>query len=137
MEDKNTFETGKELPASSESKERAGLGESVEKEISPERENHSENIRRYLSELQQTTPSTPIRERDELAELETMSHAQQVGALIAIVYEMKGEKGIRRAFEIAKSLKNPAILDEFRDTLADQHFDDLVRKGIIKEKDLQ
>jgi hypothetical protein len=48
--------------------------------------------------------------------------------LISLVFE----KGLKEAISVARHLQNPAILDEFHDTLVDQFYEKLVREKIIK-----
>ena len=88
-----------------------------------------EEIRRYLEELQKTPPfASPTTTRDEVKEISKFPPSQQVGALISLVFE----KGLREALSIARQLQNPAILDEFHDTLIDQFYERLIKEKIIK-----
>lgn len=103
-----------------------------EKEKAPERKEFSkeekERFKEYLASLQASSSSAPLSSRDEKKEIETLEPGKQVGALISLVFD----KGIEEAVSMAKSLDNPAILDEFHDVLIDQYYDELVKKGIIK-----
>jgi len=42
------------------------------------------------------------------------------------------EKGLNEAISVALALDNPAILDEFHDTLVDHYYQVLVEKEIVK-----
>lgn len=86
-------------------------------------------IKNYLEELQKLPSfASPTKVRDEAKEIKNFSPPQQVGALIALVFE----KGIKEAISVAKALDNPAILDEFHDVLVDRYYQILVEKGILK-----
>jgi len=88
-----------------------------------------EEIKNYLKELQKTPSfASPPSTRDEVEEIRKFEPDQQVGALISLVFE----KGLEKAVSLAKALDNPAILDEFHDTLVDRFYEILVKKGILK-----
>lgn len=99
--------------------------------LSPEKEEKAikQEIKSYLRELQQL-PSTaaPLATRDEADEVKKFPPNQQVGALVALVFE----KGLEEAISVARQLDNPAILDEFHDILADRYYKELVEKKILK-----
>ncbi len=100
-------------------------------EISPETEKKEvrREIKTYLKELQKMpTTAAPVSTRDETEEIKKFPASQQVGALISLVFE----KGLNRAISIAKNIDNPAILDEFHDTLVDRYYEELMKKKIIK-----
>lgn len=103
-------------------KERKPVVESKEKMVKQE-------IKDYLQELQEM-PATaaPIATRDEADEVDKLPPSQQIGALISLAVE----KGIRKAISVANDIDNPAILDEFHDTLVDRYYQELVDKKIIK-----
>lgn len=86
-------------------------------------------IKDYLRELQQIPSSAlPLNDRDEVNEIEKFPPSQQVGVLVALVFE----KGLPEAISIAKALDNPAILDEFHDVLVDRYYKDLIEREILK-----
>ena len=88
-----------------------------------------DEIKNYLQELQQTPPSAaPVATRDESEEISKFPANQQVGALLSLVFE----KGLEQAVAVAKSLGNPAIMDEFHDLLVDQYYEELLKQKIIK-----
>jgi alanyl-tRNA synthetase len=88
-----------------------------------------EKIREYVLEVQKTPSfAPPPKVRDEAKEIEKFSKSEQVGALISLALE----KGILYAVSVAKNLKNPAILDEFHDTLIDRYYQILVEKNVIR-----
>jgi glutamyl-tRNA reductase len=89
-----------------------------------------EEIKNYLKEIQKTPHfAPPTKVRDEAKEIEKFSKTEQVGALISLTFE----KGLSYAVSVAKSLKNPAILDEFHDTLVDCYYEVLIKEGILKK----
>lgn len=89
-----------------------------------------QEIKSYLQELQKT-PSTAssIATRDEADEVKKFPPNQQVGALISLVFE----KGLKKAVSVANDIDNPAILDEFHDTLVDRYYKELITQKILKE----
>ena len=87
-------------------------------------------IKDYLQTAQQTPSfAVPISTRDELKEVKRMEPSQQIGALVSLVFE----KDLKTALEVAEDINNPAILDEFHDTLIDHYYQDLIKKGVLKE----
>lgn len=101
--------------------ENNGLGEK-EKVIRNE-------IKNYLQELQQSPSFAPLPSmHDEVKEIKNLEPTQQIGALISVVFE----KGLAKAISLAQALDNPALLDEFHDTLVDRYYQVLIKKGIIK-----
>lgn len=88
-----------------------------------------QEIKNYLQELQQT-PSfvLPATSRDNVEEISKFEPSQQVGFLISLVFE----KGLAKAIGVAQALNNPAILDEFHDTLVDRYYEMLIEKKILK-----
>lgn len=88
-----------------------------------------QEIEAYLKELQKLPPfAAPKKVRDEAKEIAKFSKDQQVGALIALVFE----KGLKEAISVAQALNNPAILDEFHDVLIDRFYQTLIEKKIVK-----
>ena len=88
-----------------------------------------EEIKSYLEEFQKLPSfAAPKKVRDEAKEIAKFPKEQQVGALIALVFE----KGLKEAISVAQALHNPAILDEFHDTLVDRFYKILLEKKIIK-----
>lgn len=112
----------KEQPSVSPEKEPFDTAQGREKAVKQE-------IKTYLRELQQI-PNTaaPLATRDEAKEIKKFPASQQVGALVALVFE----KGLDEAISVARQLNNPAILDEFHDILADRYYKELVEKKILK-----
>lgn len=102
--------------------ERKPIPEEKEKTVKQE-------IKSYLRELQQTPIFAPSpATRDEAKEIKKFEPDQQVGALISLVFE----KGLTEAISVARALENPAILDEFHDTLVDHYYKELVEQGLLK-----
>ncbi len=103
-------------------KERASIPEEKEKIVKQE-------IKNYLREIQQTPSfAAPPTTRDEAKEIEKLLPSQQVGALVSLVFE----RGLPEAISVAQALNNPAILDEFHDTLVDRYYEILIEKKILK-----
>ena len=104
----------------------------LEKEKIPEKEKViKKEIKTYLEKFQKMPVSSlPLVERDEVKEIKKFPAAQQVGALISLVFE----KNLKKAISLARALNDPAILDEFHDVLVDRYYKILIEKKIIKEK---
>jgi len=109
------------------------LESQLEKEKVPEKKEQivKQEIKTYLRELQQTpVTAPPVAVRDEAEEISKFPLNQQVGTLISLVFE----KGLHEAISVAKALDNPAVLDEFHDTLVDRYYEELIKKKILKIK---
>ncbi len=106
--------------------------EGENKEEVPERKELSkeekERFKERLAGIKTSVSSTPLSSRDEKKEIKALEPGKQVGALVSLVFD----KGIEEAVSVAKSLDNPAILDELHDILVDQYYEELVKKGIVK-----
>lgn len=88
-----------------------------------------QEISEKLSALQSTTVADmPLAERDEADEISKFSSEEQVQSLVSLVFE----KGLENAVIVAKKINNPAILDEFHDTLVNKYYEMLVNQGVIK-----
>ncbi len=100
------------------------------KKIPEEREKIiKQEIKAYLQRIQKMPSfAAPRTARDEAKEIAVLPPSQQVGALISLVFE----KSLKEAISIARTLNNPAILDEFHDILVDRYYQTLVEKGILK-----
>jgi len=107
------------------------LGTKIEKEKTEEEKERliRQEIKKYLQELQKT-PSfvSPVANRDEAEEISQFEPSQQVGALVSLVFQ----KGLIPAISVARQIDNPAILDEFHDTLVDHYYQALREKGFLK-----
>jgi len=103
----------------------------IEKEKVPEEKEKmvKQEIKSYLQELQQTPSfAPPPATRDEAEEISKFEPSQQIGALVSLVFE----KGLTEAVSVAQQLNNPALLDEFHDTLIDHYYQTLIEKEILK-----
>lgn len=86
-------------------------------------------IKTYFEKFQKLPDfASPMILRDEAEEITKFPPTEQVGALVSLVFE----KGIREAISVARSLDNPAILDEFHDILVDRYYQILIEKRILK-----
>lgn len=102
----------------------------MEKEKPQEKEKIvRQEIKNYIQNVQNVSnTATPSSKRDSPSEISKFQPSSQIGALISLVFE----KGLREAVKVAKELDNPAILDEFHDTLVDHYYEELVRRGTLK-----
>lgn len=88
-----------------------------------------EEIKRYLKKLQEMPDiASPVSDRDEAKEINKLEPSQQVGALVSLVFE----KGLAHAISVVRTLGNPAIIDEFHDTVVDRYYETLVKEGVLK-----
>ncbi|MBI2573851.1 MAG: hypothetical protein HYV78_00430 [Candidatus Wildermuthbacteria bacterium] len=88
-----------------------------------------EEIRGYLHELQQTPSfASPVGVRDDTPEIRVLEKDQQVGALLSLVFD----KGLPHALAVARALDNPALMDEFHDTLIDHYYGQLLQTEAMK-----
>jgi len=121
-----------EYPEIKELKQRLEkLEAQLKKERIPEEKEKmvKQEIKSYLQELQQTPAfAPPPATRDEAEEIAKFEPDQQVGSLVSLVFE----KGLLEAISVARALDNPAILDEFHDTLVDCYYEILLEKKILK-----
>ena len=103
----------------------------LKKEKAPEEKEKivKQEIETYLRKMQKMpTFAAPKVVRDEAKEIKKFPSTQQVGALVSLVFD----KGLHEAISAAKSLNNPAVLDEFHDILIDRYYQILIEKGILK-----
>jgi len=108
---------------------RARAGERIVNEAEQKQEVKKE-IKKYLEEAQRTPSfAAPVITRDEVREIRKMEPNQQIGALVSLAFE----KDLKTAVQVARDADNPAILDEFHDTLVDHYYQALLDKGILKE----
>ena len=66
--------------------------------------------------------------KDKAAELKEKEHKYIIEELINLAFE----KNLSSALKVANSLKNPHLLDEFHDTLADYYYQKLLEARKIK-----
>ncbi len=130
MEEGNKFENPQ--AEITELKERLQkLEGQIEQEKTPEKKKEfiKEEIKEYIQEVQQTPSfAAPTHTRDEPDELADLPSSQKVGALISLVFE----KGLEYAIKTARTLDNPAILDEFHDMLVDRYYEELIQRKMLK-----
>lgn len=108
-----------------------GSAINLEEEKSPEKEQAiKEQIKQYVQSAQPAddTSQMPLSKRDDAREIRKFPEKQQINALVSLVFE----KGLKNAVSVAKSIDNPAVLDEFHDILIDKYFEELIKRKIIK-----
>ena len=129
---KISIEAGPKEEELAEIKEKIeGSAIDLEKEKTPEKEQAiKEQIKQYVQQAQPTDDNSqlPLSKRDEAREIKKFPEKQQINALISLVFE----KGLKQAVSVARSIDNPAVLDEFHDVLIDRYFDELIKRKIIK-----
>ncbi len=76
------------------------------------------------------TPSVPsIQAQKQITQLKDLDRPSQVKALCDLAFQ----KGLSFAIEVAKTLDNAYVLDEFHDTLVSELYNELVEKGELKQ----
>lgn len=87
-------------------------------------------IQEFISEVQSMRPAQAPAHviKQKASGIQTLPPSQKLGALITMTFE----DGIETAIGIARALDDPAILDEFHDTLVDSFYKELVDREIIK-----
>jgi hypothetical protein len=100
------------------------------KEVGEKEKLIKQEIKSYLQTLQQTPSfASAVQTRDEVEEIKGLSEPdQQIGALISLVFD----KGLLEAISVARALDNPALLDEFHDTLVDRYYEILIEKKLLE-----
>jgi hypothetical protein len=100
------------------------------KEVGEKEKLIKQEIKSYLQTLQQTPSfASAVQTRDEVEEIKKLSEPdQQIGALISLVFD----KGLLEAISVARALDNPALLDEFHDTLVDRYYEILSEKKLLE-----
>ncbi|MBU1178491.1 hypothetical protein KJ903_04745 [Patescibacteria group bacterium] len=76
-------------------------------------------------------PSKMMTDEEIVADLRhvmSLDKPKQVKVLVYLAFK----KGVHHAFNIAKKLKDPYLLDEFHDTMVDELYDLLIKKRKIK-----
>jgi replicative superfamily II helicase len=72
----------------------------------------------------QATPPPAIADdeaKQHAYELQEKEHEETIDELVSIAFS----KGLMSAIKVAESLKNPHLLDDFHDTLADKYYEKL------------
>jgi hypothetical protein len=111
-----------ELRSRIEELDNKGLEDREQKEVI------KSEIKEYIRDVQRTPSfAAPQSQRDETEEIERLSKGEQVGTLVSLAFE----QGLEKAVSVARKLKDPAVLDEFHDTLCDHYYEFLKEKGIL------
>ncbi len=102
----------------------AGLEQKEEREI----------VKDIIKEAPQVPAPPPPKLSDDAAlkasdELKEKEHAHVVDELVKLVFT----KNLSSALKVARNLKNPHLLDEFHDTLADKYYEKLLESRKIKK----
>lgn len=88
-------------------------------------------IKKYIEEYQTTFEPSPKSSLGKTRQmLSQLTFPEQISALVEMVFR----QGLKKAIQVAKSLNNPALLDEFHDILVDRFYYLLKEKGLIKKK---
>jgi ATP-dependent 26S proteasome regulatory subunit len=103
----------------------------LEKEKKAEQE--TEDFRKEQLKTGTAAPPTKTKTKkqvsDDAAKIKKMDQKNQVKALIKLVFA----KNIAYAIKVARNLDSPYVLDEFHDTLVDEHYEEMVEKKKIKK----
>ncbi len=66
---------------------------------------------------------------DDAGKIKKMDQKNQIKTLIKLVFA----KNLAYAVKVARNLDSPYVLDEFHDTLVDEHYEEMVEKKKIKK----
>jgi len=100
------------------------------KEAEPAKE--EPEIEKTEEVIEQAAPaSTPpsAKAQKQVKQLKDLDRPSQVKALCDLAFQ----KGLAFAIEVAKTLDNAYVLDEFHDTLVNELYNELVEKGKLKQ----
>ena len=99
---------------------------------SGEAKHEKEIVREAIREAAQTPPPTPSISDDAALQaaydLKEKEHEHIIEELILLALA----KGLASAMKVANSLKNPHLLDEFHDALADKYYEKLLESRKLK-----
>ena len=99
---------------------------------SGEIKHEKEIVREAIREAAQTPPPTPSISDDAalqtVYDLKEKEHEHIIEELISLALA----KGLASAMKVANSLKNPHLLDEFHDALADKYYEKLLDSRKLK-----
>lgn len=79
--------------------------------------------------IQQQVTDDPADLPDAFSDLQ--DDKKQIEELVRIAFD----RGIRDAVRVARTLKDPRVLDDFHDTLTDHFYDRLVTAGIVDKRE--
>jgi len=89
-----------------------------------------------VEELEEVFPSvapsvTPTQQQiqEQVKQIKNLDRQNQVNVLCNLAFQ----KNLNFAIEVARSLDNAYVLDEFHDTLVDKLYQELIKKGKLEE----
>lgn len=98
---------------------------------SPEKD--KEILREAVSErISQAQPPTGAQQQAVVQKAKQIK-AEPKERQIKLLTDLAFEKGVSHAIEVARSLDNPYLLDEFHDALVDELYNKLVETGKLKQ----
>ena len=102
-------------------------------EVKEEREMIHDVLKEIKNEESLLPPPSPASISDDdakmkVAELEEKKHHEIIDELVGIAFS----KNLASALKVAESFKNPHIIDEFHDTLADHYYQKLLDARKLK-----
>jgi hypothetical protein len=115
----------------SEAKEKLKEIYQTELEKEKETEQEKEDFKKEQSGKGTVTSQAKMQKQvsDDAAKIKKMDQKNQVKALVKLVFA----KNIAYAIKVARNLDSPYVLDEFHDTLVDEHYEEMVKKGKLKK----
>ncbi len=84
---------------------------------------------RKIEEAKPTVAAPSAQARKKAKQLKDLDRPSQVKALCDLAFQ----KGLAFAIEVAKTLDNAYVLDEFHDTLVSELYNKLIEKGKLKQ----
>ena len=103
---------------------------------SGEQKHEKEIFREVIKDAAASKPPAPLPQsqladddaKQKAYELQEKEHAEIIDSLV----ELALTKGLASAIKVAEAMKNPHILDEFHDTLADKYYEKLLESMKIR-----
>ena len=77
------------------------------------------------------TPQTKTQKQvsDDAVKIKKMDQKNQIKSLIKLVFA----KNLAYAVKVARNLDSPYVLDEFHDTLVDEHYEEMIKEKKLKK----
>ena len=115
---------------STEEKKEVAEEKKVETEPAKEEPKKEEVKKEETAPAPAPAPTPPSAQaKKQVKQLKDLDRPSQVKALCDLAFQ----KGLNFAIEVAKTLDNAYVLDEFHDTLVNELYNELVEKGQLKQ----
>jgi len=131
--EKELVEEKKALGKEKEAESKEKLKEIYQSELKKEKEAEQEKEDFKKEQPGTGTAATPTKTQkqvsDDASKIKKMDQKNQVKALVKLVFA----KNLAYAIKVARNLDSPYVLDEFHDTLVDEHYEEMVEEKKLKK----